>query len=147
LIEREERYALDQLGHVVPDDPGDLEPLDVLVGGFRTFLDAVSTRPATWRIILLPPEGNPTIVRQRVETNRARTLERIKQVVRWAMARPGVPSDLELDVELAARAIRDLGEEAGRMVLTDPQRYSPERYERFAASLLGLIWPRHAGDN
>jgi AcrR family transcriptional regulator len=140
LIEREERYALAQLEQVVPDDPGDLEPADLLAAGVRRFLDAVASRPATWRVILLPPAGNPDIVRQLVETNRARTLERIERLVRWAMQRSEIPDDL--DVELSARAIRDLGEEAARMVLTDPERYSPERYERFTERVMGLILPR-----
>ena len=140
LIEREERYALAQLEQVVPEDPGELEPTELLAAGVRRFLDAVASRPATWRVILLPPAGNPDIVRQLVETNRARTLERIERLVRWAMQRPEIPDDL--DVELSARAIRDLGEEAARMVLTDPERYSPERYERFTERVMGLIWPR-----
>src|SRR5438105_1914352 len=97
LIEREERYALEQLRHVVPDDPGEQEPVEVLVGGVRRFLDAVALRPATWRIILLPPEGNPTIVRQLVETNRARTLQRIERLVRWAIARPEMPDGLDVE--------------------------------------------------
>src|SRR5436305_6037830 len=88
LIEREERYALEQLETVVPNDPGELEPVELLVTGVRRFLDAVVSRPATWRVILLPPEGNPAMVRQLVETNRARTLQRIEQLVRWAMHRP-----------------------------------------------------------
>jgi len=46
---------------------------------------------------------------------------------------------LELDVELTARAIRGLAEEAGRAVLTDPQRYSPARYEQFVQSMAGLM--------
>ena len=45
------------------------------------------------------------------------------------MTRPEVPDDL--DVELTARTIRNLAEEAGRMVLINPDRYSAERYERF----------------
>src|SRR5438309_8829405 len=85
-----------------------------------------SSRPATWRLILLPLEGTPSIVRQHVESNRARLLERIERLVRWAVQRGELPDDL--DVELAARAIHDLCQEAGRMVLTDPQRYSPDRY-------------------
>jgi len=137
-VQREERYALAQLEQVVPDDPGESQPAEVLSAGVRLFLDAVASRPATWRVILLPPEGDPDIVRQLVETNRARILERIERLVRWAMQRPEVPDDL--DVELSARAIRDLGEEAARMVLTDPERYSPERYERFTERVMGLIW-------
>jgi AcrR family transcriptional regulator len=139
LIEREERYALAQLAEIVPDTPGDRNPGELLSQGVRRFLDAVATRPATWRIILLPPEGTPAIIRDHVESHRARTRERIEQLVRWALEYPGMPDDL--DPELTARAIQNLGEEAGRMLLIDPQRYSPERYERFAATVMGLVWP------
>jgi AcrR family transcriptional regulator len=137
LVEREERYSREQLERVVPDDPGDSDPVDVLAGSVRRFLDAVTARPTTWRIILLPLDGTPAIVRQHVETHRARILERIERLVHWAINRNELPSDL--DVELTARAIRDLGEEAGRMVLTDPQRYSPDRYERFVQSVMRLL--------
>ena len=135
LIEREEHYALDQLEHVVPSDPGAIVSGDVFAAGVRRFLDAVASRPATWRIILLPPEGTPAVVRHHIETNRARTLDRIEQLVRAVIALPA-----DLDPELAARAIRDLGEEAGRLVLTDPERYPPERYERFVEAIMRLLW-------
>ena len=137
LVEREERYSREQLERVVPDDPGDSDPVEVLAGSVRRFLDAVTARPATWRIILLPLDGTPAIVREHVETHRAKILERIERLVRWAIKRNELPSDL--DVELTARAIRDLGEEAGRMVLTDPERYSPDRYERFVQSVMKLL--------
>jgi len=137
LVEREERYSREQLERVVPDDPGDSDPVEVLAGSVRRFLDAVTARPATWRIILLPLDGTPAIVRQHVETHRAKILERIERLVHWAINRNELPPDL--DVELTARAIRDLGEEAGRMVLTDPQRYSPDRYERFVQSVMRLL--------
>ncbi len=140
LISREEHYALEQLQEIVPENPGEFEPIELLIASIRRFLDAVAARPATWRIILLPPEGNPAIVRELVEKNRASTLAQIEHIVRLTMARPEIPDDI--DVELAARAVRDLGEEAGRMVLTDPDQYSPERYERFTARTLSLLWPR-----
>jgi hypothetical protein len=139
-VEREERYSLDELDTVVPSEPGDRDPAELLVGGVRRFLGAVVDRPATWRIILLPLEGTPTLVRDHVETNRRRMLERIERLVRWAIDQHGLPDDL--DVELTARAIRDLGEEAGRMVLRDPEVYSPERYARFVESVLRMLWPR-----
>jgi AcrR family transcriptional regulator len=139
LVEREELWSMEQLDRVVPDDPGDREPIELLASGVRRFLDAVAERPATWRLILLPLEGTPAIVRQHVEANRAKVLERIEQLVRWALLRPELPSDL--DVELTARAIRDLGEEAGRMLLTDPNRYPPARYERFVQAVMSLVLP------
>jgi AcrR family transcriptional regulator len=137
LIEREERCALDQLQAVVPDQPDTDDPVGLLGGGVARFLQAVVERPATWRIILLPPEGTPSLVRRHIESNRARTLDRIEQVVRSALVRAGLQD--RLDTELIARAIRDLCEEAGRMVLTDPERYPPSRYERFVQSVLKLF--------
>lgn len=145
LIAREERCAVEQLWEIVPENPGEFEPIELLVTSIRRFLGAVMSRPATWRIILLPPDGNPAIVRDLVAKNRTRTLEQIEHLVRMAMTRPEIPDDL--DVELTARAIRDLGEEAGRMVLTDPSRYTAERYVRFTAQTLSLMWPRNDEDH
>jgi AcrR family transcriptional regulator len=140
LIEREEQYALDQLENIIPAELADVVPAELLREGVKRLLSAIASRPATWRLILLPPAGTPAIVRQHVETNRERTLERIEQVVTWALQRPELPDDL--DVELASRAIRDLAEEAGRMLLTDPERYPAERYERFVDAVMRLLWPR-----
>jgi len=137
LFDREERSALAQLAEVVPVDPGDEDPVHVLASSVGRFLRAVASRPATWRLILLPPDGTPEMVRQHVEANRARTLSQIEQVVRWALTQPGW--SCEIDPELAARAIRAIGEEAGRTLLIDPERYSPERYEQFVEAAVGLL--------
>ncbi len=138
LIAREENYALAQLAEVVPEAPQEEDPAELFAAGVRRFLDAVASRPDTWRIILLPLEGTPAIVREHVETNRARLLERLEELVVWAIERSRIPEDL--DVEISARAILRLSEEAGRMVLTDPERFSPGRYERFVLALMRLIW-------
>jgi AcrR family transcriptional regulator len=137
LVEREERISLEQLEQVVPTHLGDRDPIEVLADGVRRFLEAVASRPATWRIILLPLEGTPQVVRDHVETNRGRTQERIANIVRWALERPELPDDL--DVELTARAIRVLSEDAGRTLLTDPESYPPERYELFVRQVLALV--------
>lgn len=142
VIEREERISLEHLAQVVPEEPGDQPPSELLLRGVTRFLEAVRSRPATWRIILLPLEGTPPIVRQHVEAGRARVLERIERLVQWALAGSEVHSDL--DVELTARAIRDWSEQAGRMVLTDPERYPPERYQRFVHDFLLLLAPSQA---
>lgn len=143
LVEREERYALAQLEQVVPSEPpADANPPELLARGVERFLTAVLDRPNTWRIILLPIEGTPSIIRDQVETNRARMHERITRLVEWAFTRPEFPHDL--DVELTAHAIRHLAEEAGRMVLTNPRRFTPARYVRFVESVVGLVWPPDA---
>ena len=129
LVEREERYSLGELEEIVPERPQDGDPLVLLATSVRSFLESVLARPTTWRLILLPLEGTPPIVRDHVELGRASILERIEHLVHASQARGELPKNL--DVELTARAIRDLGEEAGRMVLTDPARFTPERYEHF----------------
>ena len=139
LVEREERISLHQLERVVPEEPGAQDPVEVLASGVRRFLEAVVSRPATWRIILLPLEGTPQVVRNHVQMNRARTQERIARLVRWALERPELPDDL--DVELTARAIRVLAEDAGRRLLTDHERYPPQRYELFVRQVLNLVLP------
>src|ERR1700683_2911443 len=88
LFDREEESALAQLAEVVPTVPEAGDPIEVLARGVGRFLEAVASRPATWRLILLPPEGTPEMVRQHVEANRARTLVQIEQVVRWALTQP-----------------------------------------------------------
>ena len=137
VIEREERLALEQLAEVVPENPSDHEPGELLAIGVTRFLDAVTSRPATWRLILLPLEGTPSIVREHVKTHRARVLAQIEAHVRWALERSNGAH--ELDVQLTARAIRDWSEQAGRMVLTDPRHYPPGRYEQFVAQFLRLL--------
>ncbi len=140
LVEREERMSLGQLAEVVPDDLGDSDPVVFFSTGVRLFLEAVASRPATWRLILLPLDGTPEIVRDHVDHNRRQIMKRIERLVRQASEQGQLPADL--DTELAARMVRDLGEEAGRMVLTDPQHYTAERYERFVQSVVRLIVAR-----
>lgn len=139
LIEREEHSALEQLANVVPSVPeGGGDPAVLFAASVRGFLDSVAARPDSWRIILLPPEGTPAIVRTHVQSNRAQVQARVESLVRWAVEHSQIPEDL--DTELCARAIRGLSEEAGRMVLTDPENFSPERYERFALAVMKLLW-------
>jgi AcrR family transcriptional regulator len=140
LVQREERISLAELDALVPVDPGDADPAELMANSVREFLYAVAARPNTWRLILLPLDGTPAIVRDHVEHNRRRMLRRLEDLVRWASERWGLP--VGLDVELAARAIRDLAEEAGRQVLMDPRRFTPERYERFVRDVLGMMWSR-----
>jgi hypothetical protein len=57
--------------------------------------------------------------------------------VTWALEQPDMPEGI--DVRLAALAIEHLSEQAGSLLLTDPEAYSPERFERFAIRLMEII--------
>ncbi len=160
LNEREVRYSVEQLAGVLPVDPESGPPADVISASVARFLDVVASRPATWKLILLPPEGTPETVRQHVEANRAQMRARMEAVVRWAIERNRAAAAQRrgaaragrgrppVDVELAARAIVGLAEDAGKMVLTDPENYSPERYSTFVHSIMTLLWrPRPPADS
>lgn len=127
LFERQEQRALAQLAEAVP---ADLDTDAAILDGFHAFLLAVRRDPDTWRPILLPPEGTPAVVRERVQRNRAEIRRRLEELV--ALGRHRGSGDLEL----FARTIQVAAEEAGRLVLTDPERYPPERLTRYAAALL-----------
>jgi AcrR family transcriptional regulator len=137
LLAREERRALAQLATAVPSTLGDDDPDDVLVAGMRTFLEAVAADPLTWKVILFPLEGTPHQLRENVERNRELVLRQIERLVEWGVERRGGP--VGLDVELFARMVVSLGEEAGRLVLTNPERFPPERHVALAERLLAAL--------
>jgi AcrR family transcriptional regulator len=137
LQEREEARALADLADVVPVMPPDADPDKVLVDAFEAFLRTVQGQPDRWRLILLPVEGTPESLRRHVERQRRAIGERIQELVAWGIERRGGPE--WADPEIVARAIQTLGEDAARLVLTEPDRFSPERIIRVVEGLLADV--------
>ena len=54
----------------------------------RTYLTAVARHPDTWRLVLMPPEGAPEVLRRAIANGRAAVLERLVRAVRPGL-RPG----------------------------------------------------------
>jgi len=63
LLEREQERALSSLAAAMPEPPLPEDPREVLTRSLVTLLTAVREHPETWRLILLPPEGTPPVVR------------------------------------------------------------------------------------
>ena len=140
LRQREERRALQQLGAVLGGDvDDDADPDALLTDGFTGFLRAVQDTPATWRLLLLPTEGTPDVVRDHVDQGRAQVVARLTELLAWAQGRGTIAGDT--DLELAAHAIRALGEHHALLVLADPGRYAPDRLATFSVELLGALAP------
>ena len=142
LLEREESRALQQVVSAMPVMPGDgnaeqREPDQIAVDALSTFLHAVADNPLTWRLILRPVEGTPRALRDRVERTRSQLLEQVEALMEWGINQRGGPHDVE--VELLARSMLALTEEAGRLVLTRPDEFTPERIAAFAKALIGKI--------
>src|SRR5688572_15388281 len=96
LVERESRRALEQL----PDT------YDDLLAALTAYLEAVRTDPDTWRLVLMPQEGAPRLLHERIAAGRAAIVGKLAQ------APTGTP-----DPELAARMMSAYADEAARLVL------------------------------
>src|ERR687894_2202258 len=77
LVLRETARALRQLEDVLPGDLGAGDASALLLASLRGYLEAVHADPATWRLVLMPPEGAPALLRDRLAQGRAGGLGRV----------------------------------------------------------------------
>lgn len=134
LLERERERAFATLENAMPTDLGSTNPERLLAEGARGILAAVQSRPEAWRLILLPAGETPALVREQVEKGRALVREQVTQLIRWGLTQQ--PALKDADPDLAARMLMAAGEEAMRLVLTQPDDYTPEAFAEFAVTLL-----------
>jgi AcrR family transcriptional regulator len=123
LIERESQRALGQLSAVLVRDLDTREPRGELLRGLRAYLDVARADPVTWRLVLMPPEGAPESLRERIAVGRAAVVAQLAVAVRSGFG-PGRASP---DPELTAATLSAFADEQVRLMLTDPERYPVER--------------------
>ena len=70
LVARESERALEQLARVLPPALAQGEPRAQLLSALRAYLEAVRADPDTWRLVLMPPEGAPDLLRDRSRSGR-----------------------------------------------------------------------------
>ena len=136
LVEREGERALQQLAHVLPTNLTEGDAREALLAGMRGYLEAVQSDPVTWRLVLMPPEGAPEVLRERVESGRAAVVAALASAIGPALGPGGSP-----DPELTARMMSALSDEGARLVLTDSERFPPERILRHTRWFLELLPP------
>jgi hypothetical protein len=108
-----------------------------VVEGFAAFLESVQADPAAWRLILIPAEGTPVLVREHVDAGRRMVAGRLEELLEWGVQARGGPAGL--DTELAAQALIAVGEQLGRLVLTEPEAFTVDRIGDFLRTLLGAL--------
>lgn len=96
------------------------------VAVMRDLLQAVGANPSTWRILLLPPEGGPPELHERLAESRAMVRAYLGESLRAAM-KAGQLVVFANDMELGIHTIHVVAEELIRLHLTDSKTYSSER--------------------
>jgi AcrR family transcriptional regulator len=123
VVEREMARALAQISETELTDLSEGSARELMIESLATYLGAVHDHPTTWRLVLMPPEGAPELLRKSIGYGRAAVLASLTRAVRPALMR-----DREaLDAELTARVLSAVADEYARLVLTDPARFPPER--------------------
>ncbi len=138
LLVREQRRAESALEEVIPLDPGDRHPAEVVADGLARLLSAVSRSPLTWRLVLFPGEATPEPLRAAVARRRERLIARARVLVQWGGR--FLPAGQDLDEDVIARMLVSWAEECARLVL-DGETTSAEGLMTSARALLdGIEW-------
>ena len=120
LLERETARALEQLAALVERESD-------LVGTFEAYLDAVAADPETWRVVLMPTEGVPAALHDRIREARAG----------FARALAGAGGIDSPDPEVTGTTLQALADEGARSLLDG--RYDRDRLLAHARWLISAL--------
>jgi AcrR family transcriptional regulator len=137
LVEREMHHAGEQISRTALKDLATGDPRELMLLSLGAYLNAVEEHPSTWRLVLMPPEGAPALLRESISRGRASVLEGLREAVRPGL-RHGERAE---DPEMTARTLSAIADEYARLVLTDPKRFPPERLLTHARWFLDQLRP------
>ncbi len=137
LVEREMVQALAQISETALGDLTEGDPVELMLESLGTYLGAVEQHPTTWRLVLMPPEGAPELLRKSILSGRATVLRSLVNAVRPILRSNGEAQD----PELTARILSAVADEYARLVLIDPSRFGPERLLLHARWYLNHLSP------
>lgn len=101
---------------------------------FEGALEAIDTNPSTWKLFLVPPQGAPPELHERLAEAEAAVLHFLE--VELIKAYPAMP-----DPEYSARALFAAGRELLRLRLVDPGSATKERLAALVRSLTSTQRP------
>ncbi len=132
LVDRETQRSIAQLDSVIDYDLGAGDPVEALLTSLRGYLEAVAADPGTWRLVLMPHEGAPESLHERIAWGRSAIVAQLARNVEPGFG-PGRESP---DPELTARMLSAFSDEGARLLLTDPDHYDVDRIVTHARWLL-----------
>ncbi|MFJ2664196.1 TetR/AcrR family transcriptional regulator [Nocardia fluminea] len=144
LLHREHSRGMGQVFAGMPRDLQESDPDREYVAAVMAFLESVAATPTRWRLILLHSDGAPADFRELLSAARDKLLDECADLLTAGFALRGGPHDA--DVELIAHVLLGFTEVLGRMVLSDPQRFPPERLRATVRSMVRTL-PHEPGIN
>jgi AcrR family transcriptional regulator len=135
MLERESESAQRQLAEVLPTQIDSKDPREALLSALRAYLEVVRADPVTWRLVLMPPEGAPQLLRDQITRGRDAVID----VLAAAVERGASPGPASPDPELTARMLSAVADESARLLLTHPRRFSIDRLTSHAGWLLDQL--------
>jgi len=136
LVDREAARSLAQLETVLDYDLAE-DQAEMLLTSLRAYLEAVRSDPDTWRLVLMPQEGAPASLRERIAQGRTAVVGRLALAIGPGFGSGGQPPD----PELTARMLSAFADEGARLLLTDPDQYPVARILDHTRWVLGQLAP------
>ena len=123
LVTRESRRGMEAIAAFMPAVLGEGDPRERLLAALEAYLRTVQADPATWRLLLVGPEGTPERLRASVQRGR----DAVVGVLADAVA-PGLGGgEPPPDPGLLARWLQAVADESARLLLTRPADHSVAR--------------------
>jgi AcrR family transcriptional regulator len=137
LVEREGSRAVEQLMGLLPRPDSSQTPRELVLDSLHAFLEAVRDDPVTWRLVLMPPEGTPEILRERAVTVRRAVTDQLAALAPKVLGQTGGPP--APDPELLALTMQAVAEDTARLLLESPDEYPLDRVMTHAEWLVSRL--------
>lgn len=124
LLDRQQGRALNQLFDALNVDSRELGPDDFIAVTVQRLMSQVTHDQATWRPILLAPQGTPSEVWVRIDQSRERVRERFATLLETY--RPPL-SESGLDPQIVSHALLAIAEHFGRLLLDRPDEIDADK--------------------
>ena len=147
LLAREEERILGEIQAAFRD--ADLsDPEATLIEGYTGFLGAVASSPDVYRLIFLGEGGGNMAVAHRIQRGRQAQIDQLARLARtWLEARDGDAPEVKIErtAQLLGYAIAGLAESGARLLLSEPESWSPETLGRELGRLAASAQARLSG--
>lgn len=134
LLKREQARAFQTLFDALPPHPAADDPTETAVFWLRQIADAIVANPTSWRLMVIPPEQTPELVREKVHRGRALAIAQARTLTQELLRRN--PRLGGLDPELSAQALFAVAESGAKALVHDPTEQNADRLMHFAEQLL-----------